>query len=621
MNRLNWPLAVLLVIHILVGLGFNVITPIFEAPDEDGHYLFVRYLQLHRELPVQTLNPNGPRAHHPPLYHLLGALLTAWTPIQGGADRIDMRVNPHVWFRYDDPETDNKAYWIHYGPEERWPYQGQALAIHLGRLLSLAFSALGVLLTYKIALRLRPGDAAFASLATGLVAFHPMLLFMTGVLQNNTTMLASGAAILYVLTWAMQTSFTLGRWLLLGLLLSIGMLLQLSALTLAAPVALALLYEALRTQRLRTLWEGGLGVVIPLIALTGWWFLRNRMLYGSWSGNNVIQQLWCCDPIQPWPALYLFLTGLLGRLGQGLMITYPRPVYIGAALIALVALAGLAAWSLGRLRMAGLALNGQSLRGLKWLTPGVQLWSLHLLTVAAVLGALVWFAITVAPGLPGRYVFPAFPSLGLLLAAGLLFWVRPLLGSRDFPYGKSGCPYARAVIVFLALELGVTLYGMFGLLWPTYAMPRSPSPAELRQMTPLDADIGSTARVLGYRLSQEIVKPGEPLDVTIYWRPETRTDVPYTVFVHLYDPGAGSLAQRDTYPGLGTYATTVWDPGRPFVDTYRLRLPTDAPLGSHGMILLGLYDETTMQRLPVTGANAGPAEESWVEFGDIQIQP
>jgi hypothetical protein len=218
----------------------------------------------------------------------------------------------------------------------------------------------------------------------------------------------------------------------------------------------------------------------------------------------------------------------------------------------------------------------------------------------------------------------------LLLAAGLLFWFRPLSGSRqgwplsgnrDFPYGKSGCPYAGAALVVLALELGVTLYGMFGLLWPTYAMPRSPSPTELSQMTPLDAEVGSTARVLGYRLSQDVVKPGEPLDVTIYWQPETRTDVPYTVFVHLYDPGVGSLAQRDTYPGLGTYATTVWDPGRPFVDTYRLRLPVDAPPVSHGMILLGLYDETTMQRLPVTGANAGPAEEAWVEFGDLQIQP
>src|SRR5512144_2917988 len=109
MKLANGVLLGLLLAHVALGVAFNVTTPIFEAPDEDGHYLFVRYLQLYHRLPVQQLDPNGPRAHHPPLYHLLGALLTAWVPVHGGADRIDMQINPKVWFRYDDPALDNKA--------------------------------------------------------------------------------------------------------------------------------------------------------------------------------------------------------------------------------------------------------------------------------------------------------------------------------------------------------------------------------------------------------------------------------------------------------------------------------------------------------------------------------
>jgi uncharacterized membrane protein len=94
-----------------------------------------------------------------------------------------MQPNGRFRFRFDDPHTDNKAVWIHYGPEERWPYHGQALVVHIVRLLSVAFSALAVWLTYQAALQLRPMDTAFATLATGLLAFNPMVLFQRPV--NN----------------------------------------------------------------------------------------------------------------------------------------------------------------------------------------------------------------------------------------------------------------------------------------------------------------------------------------------------------------------------------------------------------------------------------------------------
>jgi hypothetical protein len=84
-----------------LGVAFSP-GSIFEPPDEANHYLFVRYLQVHRALPVQGLDPDGPRAHHPPLYFLLGALLSAWVPNDGPADHIVMQLNPHVWFRYGD---------------------------------------------------------------------------------------------------------------------------------------------------------------------------------------------------------------------------------------------------------------------------------------------------------------------------------------------------------------------------------------------------------------------------------------------------------------------------------------------------------------------------------------
>jgi hypothetical protein len=641
LNRLI--LAALVLTHIGLGLWFSSATPIFEAPDEDGHYLFIRYLQLYHSLPVQTLDTQGPRAHHPPLFHILAAVLTAWVPVQGDAHRVAMQVNPHVWFRYDDPALDNKAQWIHYGPDERFPYAGQALIVHLTRLLALAFSVIGVVFTYLLARQLRPQPEGrtMALLATGLVAFNPMLLFMTGVAQNNTTMLAAGAIILYGLGRGIGGGFRLRNWVFLGVLLATGLLLQLSSLVLAAPIGLTLLYEGWRKRSALTVLRGGLAIGVPFLALTGWWFWRNHTLYGDFTANKIVQQMWCCDPIPPLLALKLFLTGLLGRFGNGLMITYPYAIYWAAAALALIALAGVGPLAARAVRgtklttvvvAADLPLAGRLARPaptaaakivaddtasgtptlrqafrLEWLTPEAALWLLHGTTILGVFGALLVYAATVAPGLPGRYTFPAYPSMACLLAAGWLAWFR----LRWQPAAAAG---------LALLSLGASLYGLFGLLIPTYRMPPSPSPADLKAMTPLNADIGDTAQVIGYQVSSTTARPGDTLQVKLYVKPLSRTDVPYTVFLHLEVPGTTPAAQRDSYPGLGNYATTVWDVGRTFVDEFTLKLPAEVPAETTQLVY-GLYNGADGQRLPVTGASAGPADKAWVQLGQVTILP
>jgi hypothetical protein len=247
------------------------------------------------------------------------------------------------------------------------------------------------------------------------------------------------------------------------------------------------------------------------------------------------------------------------------------------------------------------ALRQRSLPG-----PARMSWLLHALTIVAVVLALIYYMVFFIRGGHGRYLFTAYPSLALLMAAGALAWVP--------------ARWQRAVALTLsAATFGLSLYGLFGLLVPTYAFPRSPTAAELQQMTPLDANLGDTARVLGYRLSAATVRGGETLAVEVVWQPLSRTDIPYFVFIHLLTP-TGSIAQQDTYPGGSRYATTFWDVGRDFVDTYRLTVPADAPTGP-ARLVLGLYNRETMQRLPVIGADAGSPEEAWAQFGSVTIGP
>jgi len=293
----------------------------------------------------------------------------------------------------------------------------------------------------------------------------------------------------------------------------------------------------------------------------------------------------------------LLLTGMVGRFGFGLIIQYADWIYQVCYLAAVLAFLGLLvlAWQRWRARHP---LNAES----------ATLWVVHAATVLAVTAGLIYYIVFFIRGGHGRYMFTAYPSLAVLLAGGALAWFRPRL-------------HWAVALVSGGLSLVLSAYGLGALIIPTYALPPTPTPADLARLTPVDADIGDTARVLGYALSTETTGPGKELDVTVCWQVLSQTDVPYTIFVHLYSPATGPVAQVDTYPGQGNLATTTWDVGRTFMETYRLHVPPGAPALPQAQILVGLYDAATMQRLPVTGRDAGPAEDAWVQFGHLQVQP
>lgn len=597
--------------HLALGLAYNYVTPVFEGPDEPNHFLYIRYLQEHRALPVQGVERDAVRAHHPPGYFWLGAVFSAWDAenASGEFSSLGLVLNPRYWFRFDDPEPDHKSVFLHHTPDERWPYRGLPLTVHIARLLSLAFSTLAVVMTYRAARYLWPADHRPPLLAAGLLAFNPMAAFMAGVVQNDTAALAAGAAVVLALSRCLRRGFGRRDWVLVGVALGVGILLKAGLLALGAVVAAGVAYAAWcvgtgARDRLRLLVVNGAAVAVAVIGIAGWWLLRNQQLYDDWTGNVTITALWGAQtPDQRRAflplALYALSTGLLGRFGNGGIIEFSRAAYAGAGVMAVGALAGLA------------PLARPSLARLNWRQPPpltAALWAVHGLTVLVITASVLAFALNFNGGATGKYLFPAFPSLAILLAAGALAWPGP----RWRGLAAAG---------LLALTLAASVYALFGLLLPAYGPPRRPLPFELDRATPLEADLGGVVRLLGYHLEKDSAHPGGTYRVTVYWLPQATTPIPYTVFVHLYVPGAGTVAQRDLYPGGGTYPTTVWVPGRPFVETFYLHLPPDAPTATGAQVLIGLYDEATGQRLPATGTNAGPPGTDWIEFGEIEIRP
>jgi 4-amino-4-deoxy-L-arabinose transferase-like glycosyltransferase len=591
----------------------GLVTPVFEAPDEANHFLFVRYLQLHRDLPVQTLDQDGPRAHHPPLYFALAALASAWVADAGPANQVLLPVNPTMDFRYGDPGVERKVKYLH-STAEAWPWHGQILAVHALRFLSVVFSAVAVVATYAAARHFRPQAPWLAVWAAGLLAFNPMVLFMAGVVQNSTAALASAAVLIWLLSLWLVRGGRPALAFAIGLVLGLGTLIQVSTLTLALPVALVILidiWHAWRThddrgQLVRQGFTHGSLVTVPAVLLTGAWFWRNQVLYGDWTANRIVAALWADQPVMPTEqTLHLIWTGMIGRFGFGYTLEYPDWLYRLTALLFLGAMA------------VGLAATWRQWRPALWPapTPTSLLTVMHAVVILVVAAALMYYVVGFIRGGHGRYMFTAYPSLAVLLIAGVSQGGSALAGVSPGDRLQH-----RLGPVLVAASLALSVYAVVGLLVPAYAWPVAPTAAERERMRPLEATLVDVAQIEGLWLASAEVAPGDTVDVYVVWRPLARTAGPLTVFVHLLHPTAGSIAQVDLYPGRGTLATSLWDPGIAFVDPYRLRLAPNTPTGD-ALLVLGLYDSVTGQRVPVAGRDAGSASESWVRLSTITIGP
>jgi hypothetical protein len=116
---------------------------------------------------------------------------------------------------------------------------------------------------------------------------------------------------------------------------------------------------------------------------------------------------------------------------------------------------------------------------------------------------------------------------------------------------------------------------------------------------PLDLRLGEVATLAGYEHAEGEVRPGESVDLTLYWRAEEVVDISYTVFVHLLDAQGQIVAQRDRQPGGGARPTTSWLPDEVVEDGYTVTVPPGTPAGTY-VLKVGMYHPRTLQRLPVT---------------------
>jgi 4-amino-4-deoxy-L-arabinose transferase-like glycosyltransferase len=126
-------------------------------------------------------------------------------------------------------------------------------------------------------------------------------------------------------------------------------------------------------------------------------------------------------------------------------------------------------------------------------------------------------------------------------------------------------------------------------------------------------------RLQGYGLSPQTPRPGDTVELDLYWQATATPDVDYTVFIHLLR-GEEQVLVADGAPLAGDYPTSLWRDGDALVDTHTIPLPADLPPGDYE-IAVGLYDPTTGARLPREDGGDSvriPLEVGGVETGGME---
>ncbi len=146
------------------------------------------------------------------------------------------------------------------------------------------------------------------------------------------------------------------------------------------------------------------------------------------------------------------------------------------------------------------------------------------------------------------------------------------------------------------------------------AFPIGQALAEAPPAVRTDATLGPV-RLLGYELTSSAVKAGEPVGLSLFWQPTDKVGADLSVFAHVEDDAIHG--QSDGWPDAGASPTSKWQPGETIIESRSILIDPATPPGSYPL-RVGLYDSTTLQRLPARGADT---EGDHAVLGQITVKP
>ncbi len=575
---------------------YNVTSTPFDAPDEIGHYYYVRHLLIEHTLPVIPDPASFPhyaqQGTQGPLYYVGAAIFAR--ALQRSLDLTFEReatpftFNPHSTCGQRQARY-NVAALARNPRQEAFPYAGRVRVLHVLRLWS-TLLAVGTVAGIFVGTRLLfPQSPLAAWFAAFLTAGMPEFLFMAGSINNDNLITLIATWGLTLILWMQRTGIRWWHAPLLGLLSGMAAMTKASGLLLLplAGLGIALAYWQAQNprldvtkERLKTLWPKVIALVkaallpwtvatLTFLVVAGWWFVRNWHLYGDPSATlGHLSVMPVRTATMTWGTFFRELPGLFLSWWGVFGCTMPPDLFY--AIAGILTLGGL--WGMYRGRAALKPHLAHILLLLLWL---------------GMMGAAYVRWNWLVHGAKGRLLYPTLLTCNGLLGWGWSYWAarRPWL-KRAFPMG----------MLLLAIVIP------FGVMRPRVAPPPiHTDTAAVHIPYPLEGRFGEAIALRGYALNRDNFEPGETLDLTLYWEVKQRPAQHYTLALQLVSALPGetvTLLNFNTWTGGGNYPTGYWQPGELIVDRYQLTLPEEVTRAQAWRLQAVLYETETGTRLP-----------------------
>jgi hypothetical protein len=558
--------------YVVMAIVYSMVTPLWEAPDEVGHAEFVLHLRQTHTLPEQRIGALG-SAHHPPLYYLIAAIISA--PADMNDPTGAFRANPDFMWAGSGGSDVNVA--LH-ASAETFPYHGQALLLHLARLASVLMGLVTVALVIAIGWQIFGENPWIGLLAGGFTAFMPQFLFISGAINNDNLLTMAATGLWWQTLRAMKSPRRWQNWTYAGIWLAVALLAKSSAAIPGVVVGLMLVACAFQKRSFGLFVRGAVALALPVLFLTGWWFVRNQTLYGDplgWAMFQSVYRVVMRSTPLAWNDIRQFFNtqidsfaGVFGWMNVRAIPAFYRVVRI-CGLLGLVGLVPFFA----RYRKE---LSRNQFASLAFLAITIVAQEIYLLWAIQRFNAS-WYQ--------GRYLFPVIGPITIFLSLGVAGWL---------PRRRTALP---ATVLILVL-FGAAIFMPLRVITPAYRTITLAKSALWLVGDRVNFAFGSAFTLRGYEIQPSA--KGTTLTLKLYWRATGKPDFDYSVFVHLIDESGQIVAQKDHAPGesLG-YPPTSWSIEDIVADEHVLQIPSSLHPGTY-RFRVGMYNWQTGEQLPVS---------------------
>jgi len=306
MKRQKQGLWLLLLIHIVIGTSYAILTPLWQGHEAD-YYNVIRFLVTEQRFPTPADYPNGDadirQATQPPLYFLIAAPIVALfddaQPVPYGLHPLPLCIGGEG--DNSTPYITSKAY--------NSPFQGSVGAAYSLRLLNVLLTATAVYFTYKTGRNLFANQPTTALIGAAILAFEPVTLQSVIVISNDALLLAACSAILFLCARLLMREQV-----------SRGDIITVIALGISAPLIklpgwavlllslAALTYPLISQPKNRRILLFGVGLIALLTVVIG---LFNYQNYGSVLGRYSVLDSFALSLIQQFDVPWVIIRGVI----------------------------------------------------------------------------------------------------------------------------------------------------------------------------------------------------------------------------------------------------------------------------------------------------------------------